>query len=531
MKSKKKVRGSFFTLLLKGYVIFTIVLVMVIFSIFIGSVYGFVKIVEKEESEGIQDYKIVLEEGKYEELPIEKVAGKGSYFAIVNESNEIIYKSKLGVEYNILNMDELEHVPRYDASYSSYVSEFENSKGEKRISLNIEEKNELEEAFDYRFILDESLNIIYESVDTGKSKFTEREFLLLTNTLDDDYKIYRYPFKSENGQSYTIIIYEMSERFTSLIENFKKLCSIAVKTFIISYCILIGLLIIWLQKKVKRPLNILQEALSKFSKRDTGEQISYEGTNEFVEICDSFNDMSQRLHKSECERIKAEEKKKKMLADISHDLKTPITVIQGYARAVCDNLVPEEEKNQYLMTISKKADLLNELINTFHDYSKMDHPDYILNLEPEDIVVFLRDYIADKYNEFELEDFDLIIEIPEKHVICDIDKFQLKRVFDNLISNSIKYNKKGTTIICSLTILSDSVRIIIGDNGVGIADDFKDDIFEPFMVGEKSRNKYSSGLGLAICKKIIEAHDGKIALISNSASEFKTEFEIILPIK
>ena len=531
MRSKKKVRGSFFTLLLKGYVIFTVVLVGIIFSIFIGSIYGLLRLVEKEELNQIQAYKSVLERERYDELPIEKIAGEDSYFAIVDESNELIYKSKSGVEYNILTRDELKYVPRYDTSYSSHVSEFENSKGEKQISLNFEGKNELEEEVDDRFILDEALNIIYGSVDTGKNKFTKREFLLLTNTLDEDYKIYRYPFVSENGQNHTIIIYEMSERFTSLIGSFKRLGSIAGRTFIIAYCLLIGLFILWLQKKVKRPLKMLQEALSKFSKGGSGERIFYEGTSEFVEICDSFNDMSQRLNKSESERIKAEEKKKKMLADISHDLKTPITVIQGYARAVCDDLVPEEEKHQYLMTISKKADLLNELINTFHDYSKMDHPDYTLNLKPEDIVVFLRDYIADKYNEFELEDFDLIVEIPEKHVICDIDKFQLKRVFDNLISNSIKYNKKGTTIICSLTILSDSVRIIIGDNGVGIADDFKDDIFEPFMVGEKSRNKYSSGLGLAICKKIIEVHDGKIALISNSASEFKTEFEITLPIK
>ena len=97
MKNNKRVRKSFFTLLLKGYVIFTIVLVGVIFSIFMGSIYGFLKIVEKEESEPIQNYKTILGEGKYEEIPIEKIAGKDSCFVIVDENNEIIYKSNLNI--------------------------------------------------------------------------------------------------------------------------------------------------------------------------------------------------------------------------------------------------------------------------------------------------------------------------------------------------------------------------------------------------------------------------------------------------
>ena len=255
--------------------------------------------------------------------------------------------------------------------------------------------------------------------------------------------------------------------------------------------------------------------------------LEYDGPQEFCDICDSFNDMSKKLYDSEQKRKKLEEDKQQMLADISHDLKTPITVIKGYSKAICDNLVDEDEIDQYLMTINRKADDLDELINTFHEYSKMDHPNYNFKFEKTDICEFTRIYLAQKYEELYLSGVEIEVDIPEEIIYCSIDKLQIKRVFDNLVSNAQKHNKNQISILFRVEKYEDKVKINIADNGYGIPEEIKNEIFEPFVVGEKSRTKKGSGLGLAISKKIIEAHKGSIKLVK-SKENYNTEFEILL---
>lgn len=285
----------------------------------------------------------------------------------------------------------------------------------------------------------------------------------------------------------------------------------------------------WLNRKVKKPLTLLQGALNETAKGNLELKVDYHGPREFVEICNSFNHMSEKLYASEKARLQLEQDRRKLLADISHDLKTPITVIQGYANAVNDGVIPPEKREQYLKTICVKADMLNELINTFHEYSKLEHPDYVLNLEPFDICNYLRDYMAEKYNELELSGFELDVDIPETHILCNIDTLQLKRAFENIVSNFLRHNPKGSTLFCALHAQKNSVQIVLADNGTGISNEIAEAIFEPFSVGEKSRSKNGSGLGLAIAKKIISSHNGTIRLVVPPQGKYKTQFEIVLP--
>ena len=113
-----------------------------------------------------------------------------------------------------------------------------------------------------------------------------------------------------------------------------------------------------LNRKVKVPLTSLSRTITQYQQ---GEKPSneYRGPNEFVEIGDDFVRLASRLNESEARRLKADMDKQKMLADISHDLKTPITVIQGYAKAVCDGVIPEERREQYIKTIYLKSSALN----------------------------------------------------------------------------------------------------------------------------------------------------------------------------
>ena len=287
-----------------------------------------------------------------------------------------------------------------------------------------------------------------------------------------------------------------------------------------------------MRKNVEKPISLISKAMRKVEKGESYNPVEYYGAQEFVDMCESFNSMAQKLKTSEQERKRIEEQKQKMLADISHDLKTPITVIAGYTKALADGMVPKDKQDKYLEAINNKAELLSGLINSFYEYSKLEHPDYNIVVTEDDICEYLREYIAAKYNEFEILGIDIQIDIPETEVMAEFDTTSLKRVFENIITNAIKHNKKGTCLYVCLYEMGENIKIILADNGNGVPEHLKDTIFNPFVVGDESRNsKQGTGLGLSIAQKIVEQHQGTIKLVDEENDEWKTVFEIVIPKK
>ena len=239
--------------------------------------------------------------------------------------------------------------------------------------------------------------------------------------------------------------------------------------------------------------------------------------------------MAQKLSESQAETRRLEQQRIKMLTDLSHDLKTPITVISGYIGAIRDGKVSSEELPQYLEIIGKKTDALTELINSFYEYSKTEHPDFRLEPVETDLCEFLREYLADKFNEIDLAGFSLEVEIPETlRLPCYLDPFQMRRALDNILGNSLRHNRLGTRIRVSLTQTGLAVLLRLADNGNGIPEALRKDLFTPFTVGDQSRSKGGSGLGLSISRKIIEAHGWTLRLSPENGIN-GTIFEIRIP--
>ncbi|MCR4999418.1 MAG: HAMP domain-containing histidine kinase [Lachnospiraceae bacterium] len=237
-------------------------------------------------------------------------------------------------------------------------------------------------------------------------------------------------------------------------------------------------------------------------------------------------------------RIRNEERaveaaRQKMLADISHDLKTPITVIQGYSKAIADGIVPEENREKYLNTIYQKSNHLADLINAFYDYSRLEHPQFRLKTEPGDLSEYLREYVAGKYEELELAGYELDVDIPEQPMYMPFDHLELRRVFENIISNTIKHNAPPTTLYVSMEYIKEKrhVRIRLGDDGSGIPEHLREHLFDPFVVGDESRNsKHGTGLGLSVARRVVEAHGGSIRLLEPEETSWSTMYEIVLPL-
>ena len=169
-------------------------------------------------------------------------------------------------------------------------------------------------------------------------------------------------------------------------------------------------------------------------------------------------------------------------------------------------------------------------MNALFDYVRLDHPDYKLHATRTDLSEFCKAYLAEKYPEIESRGFLLTPELPEEPFFLSFDAALLRRLLDNLLSNALQYNPAGTTLYFALALQGDQVRLTVADNGVGIAPELADTLFEPFVTGNAARTPGGgTGLGMAIVKKAAELHGGSIRLVRPPHNGWHTEFELLLP--
>lgn len=270
-----------------------------------------------------------------------------------------------------------------------------------------------------------------------------------------------------------------------------------------------------IQKHVAKPNKDLVDGLEKITSGDYSSRLTLNGEYEYKEIEEAFNFMVYELEKVKKERENLEKERQQLFSSIAHDLRTPITTIKGYTRALLDNLIDSHEKQEeYLNTIFRKADNMSELIDLLMVYTKMSNEEYKLNLEKVDFKEFILEIAAEYFNEFEKVDMYLDIITDENDITCVIDKLEMRRVLVNLLINVIKHNKEGTSV--KIVVKQENKKTIfeVHDNGGPIKHEIIDKIFDPFVSGDESRtSKNGNGLGLSICKKIIEKHGGAIKLI------------------
>lgn len=213
-------------------------------------------------------------------------------------------------------------------------------------------------------------------------------------------------------------------------------------------------------------------------------------------------------------RLQYERSRNLMLSDIAHDLRTPITTIAGYSKALNDGLITSDEKRkEYLDAIENKAERMSDLITLLFEYVRLDSDNFSLKKTKVDIAELLRENAALLYADVEEKGMEFEIDIPEESYEIELDKLQFSRVITNLINNALKHNDAGTVITLKMVKTENEIQISVSDNGNMISPMIADHIFEPFVVADASReSKNGSGLGLSIAKKIVEMHGWTIEL-------------------
>lgn len=226
----------------------------------------------------------------------------------------------------------------------------------------------------------------------------------------------------------------------------------------------------------------------------------------------SVSGRMKELLAEEKERKEAYDRQRNLLlSDIAHDIKTPLTTVCGYARALADDMVSEEEKKkEYLQAIYAKSLRMDDLMTLLFEYVKLDSDGFSLHKEKADLGELLRENLALLYADFEENDIELEIDIPDRAFPCEMDKVQLGRAITNILTNAVRYNEKGTKVCVSL---NEDRQLRIADNGTPIADELAEHIFEPFSRGDKTRSTSGgSGLGLSISARIVQMHGGELRL-------------------
>ncbi|MGL5646375.1 MAG: sensor histidine kinase [Clostridium sp.] len=317
-----------------------------------------------------------------------------------------------------------------------------------------------------------------------------------------------------------------------------KIIGFKIATVVIVIILLLNeITIIYMISRMERrfitPMGKLQQGVRKIAEGDYTVRLKSTEKNEVELLTKEFNKMAERLEDGEKIKKEYEENRKFLITNISHDLKTPITSINGYVEGLLEGVVKEENVENYLKVIKTNAEYMNRLIDDLFLFSKLDMQKIEFIFSKTNIKLYLEDIVEEFY--FILEEKKIkctyVFDIPE-NMYVNIDGKRLYRALRNILDNGIKYGrgKEDLEIEISLYNDFDNVFIEITDNGYGIEKDQVDKIFKRFYRVDKERTKdfNSTGLGLAITKEIIDAHNGEIYV--SSEVNVGTSFTIKLPI-
>ena len=296
-----------------------------------------------------------------------------------------------------------------------------------------------------------------------------------------------------------------------------------VKEFMMHTCIAIVMIlaltamimIFWIYGGVISPINQLQKAAKNVEEGNLDFELHPEKDDEMGQLVRAFEDMRVRLKDNAEEKLRNDRESKELISNISHDLKTPLTAIKGYVEGIRDGVADTPEKmEKYLGTIYNKANEMNTLINELTLYAKIDTNRIPYNFAPLSVNEYFNDCAEDIAMELDSKnvEFGYFNYVDgEQKIIADPE--QLKRVINNIISNSLKYMEREHGLInLRVKDVGEFIQVEIEDNGKGIAAKDLPNIFDRFYRTDASRNssKGGSGIGLSIVKKIVEDHGGKI---------------------
>lgn len=276
----------------------------------------------------------------------------------------------------------------------------------------------------------------------------------------------------------------------------------------------------WMNRSVLFPLGELKKGADMIAGDDLDYRIPYAGRDEFGEVCNEFDHMRKELKEAKKQQQHFEEARRDLLRGISHDLRSPLTSIKGYAQGLKDGIADTEEKQKrYYDAILTRADDLERLTDSLSLLVRLENDNSILHMETVCFDEYICQFLSEKEPWLIQQQIEVDYRNEAGNAEVSLDIREMHRVFMNLFENTVRYRVSDRSRVkLSVTSGADNLEIRFCDDGPGVDPRHLDHLFESFYRADESRTNpgKGSGLGLAVVKRIIEGHGGSIYAVSEN---------------
>jgi len=383
-------------------------------------------------------------------------------------------------------------------------------------------KSELEPyspVIEYLEIVDLNGNIVYNSIDRyriGKT-IDMKELVAYSNSL------FNFSVNEKDSNFHLKVIKPIAvegsiKGFALIKQNpynlfeYAKTIAYPILWFGVGSIILVIVFFSWLiSRGIIVPLRELSLATEHISEGNLDFEINYKAEDELGTLCQAFETMRGKLKDSLIKQMEYENSRKELVASISHDLRTPLTSIKGYVEGLRDGIVKDPNKfKQYLDVIYNKTESMNNLIDDLFLFSRLDLNSIEIEIDTIESRKMIEDIIDNVKYDVEKENLSFKSSIDFDTFYIKADRKRIEQVLNNLVSNALRYAVKKIEL--GAYVKDGSLIVSISDDGCGLKKGEEELVFQRFYRSDKSRPSKTggAGLGLAIAKKIIDAHGGNI---------------------
>lgn len=328
-----------------------------------------------------------------------------------------------------------------------------------------------------------------------------------------------YVYAILGGQAYEQLAKDISQNY---------ILQVALASIVV--LLLMGFILAWLMVRIlTRPLKQLTHSVVQFQQHDNVDSVTAKG-DEIAVLQQAFSDMKSRINQQMNQIKAADQNRRDLISNVSHDLRTPLSSVQGYldTLVIKGDVLSEAEKVQFMATASKHCQRLNQLVGDLFELSKLDSLAIQPKMEPFSMAELMQDVSMAFQHQCSERQITMAVSVPDSpcEVVADIGLIQ--RVLENLIGNAVKHTEAGGQVALKLVTQNDNFQVVVEDTGCGISEEELPHIFERLYRAENSATSQnnSSGLGLAIVKKIIELHNSSIQVVSQLGQGSAFTFEM-----
>ncbi|MDX5473955.1 MAG: cell wall metabolism sensor histidine kinase WalK [Bacillaceae bacterium] len=334
--------------------------------------------------------------------------------------------------------------------------------------------------------------------------------------VDDDFIYVFTDFLSLNEQgNFMVIVYH------DLLHEYEQVIWMVLFTFVITICVA-GIILWFISKKITTPLREMNNIALKLAKGDFSEEVLIKTKDEIGQLGESFNYMAAELESLEGMR-------REFLANVSHDLRSPLTSIKGFLIALMDGAIPNEKKQHYYKLMKVETERLIKLVNDLLDATQLESGQLKLNLTNYNLTEQLRVITAKMEPQINGSEINIKLEASSEDLYVFADQDRMEQVFINLLGNAIQFSPPNSSIYLKLIKEENKVKIVVRDEGKGIKKEELPFIWDRFYKSDKARSKkVGMGIGLSIVKSIILLHDSKINVKSKVGKGTEFSFSLNL---